>query len=235
MAISADFLVATDSPCTRPEGDRGTSAPRGEFICISGDGPRSPRGGAPEQYVLRPNEVDSGRRSRSSRSHESLLVRHTGLLVHRGWPSRPFGAGRRIIRACPLPPAEGPTRKSELTGQPRVDEFNACAGEVLRIPCRQGCVIGPADRRDLSVEAADRRPPAVASVDNLRVDRGCGSIEGEDIFGEPAEHVHRSVPQRVVPPAAREPFDPGEDFGHRDRRDAQFVWTSCHHPGSNCR
>jgi hypothetical protein len=62
-------------------------------------------------------------------------------------------------------------------------------------------------------------------IDNPRVDRGCGGVEGEDILRERAEHVYCCLLEHVLASAVREPLDAVEDLGHRDRRDSQLVVT----------
>src|ERR1019366_9097272 len=88
----------------------------------------------------------------------------------------------------------------------------------------------PADRRDLRVVPADRRTPTVAMVDDPRIDRRGRGIEGQDVLGEPAEHLHPALPQCGPPFAFGKPLDAVEDLSHGDCRNPQLVTTMRKHP-----
>jgi hypothetical protein len=102
---------------------------------------------------------------------------------------------------------------SAFRRRPRVGAVDPDVGEVLYVPGRQTCTVGPADSGDLRVIAADRRSFAFATVDDLGICRSRSGIERQDVIGEPAEHLLGCLAQRRPAPAFGKPLDAVQDLG----------------------
>jgi hypothetical protein len=128
----------------------------------------------------------------------------------------------RDFSSAPAPPRS--------SGGPRIDDVYSGFQEVFDVPGCQGRTSGPADGRDLGVEALSRQPPTGTTDHDRAEPGGRWSIKRLDEVAESGEEIRRGRQQTVFPPSVREALDAMADLGDGDRRGGEFVSAPAANP-----